>query len=110
MISKECFVKTMEQLEALDKKMDAVDAAFKELNHDFCGFYITDIFDITIDLLEEMFGDTETNWIGYFVWESNWLHDFKLGNITVHDKPIEINNWGDVYDFLISNMEDDDNG
>ena len=110
MISKECFVKTMERLEALDKKMDAVDSAFKELNHDFCGFYITDIFDITIDLLEEMFGDTETNWIGYFVWERNWLHNFKLGDITVYDKPIEINDWGDVYDFLISNIEDDDNG
>lgn len=106
MISKENFVETMEQLEALDEKMDAVDSAFKELNGDFCGFYITDVFDITIGLLEEMFDDKENGWLAYFVWERDWLHNFKLGDITVCDEPVEINGWEDVYDFLVSCMEE----
>ena len=106
MISKENFVETMEQLEALDEKMDAVDAALQELNGDFCGFYITDVFDITIGLLEEMFDDKENGWLAYFVWERDWLHNFKLGDITVCDEPVEINGWEDVYDFLVSCMEE----
>lgn len=106
MISKENFVETMEQLEALDEKMNAVDSAFKELNGDFCGFYITDVFDITVSLLEEMFNDKENGWLSYFVWERDWLHDFKLGDIAVYDEPVEINGWEDVYDFLVSCMEE----
>ena len=106
MISKENFVETMEQLEALDEKMDAVDAALKELNGDFCGFYITDVFDITIGLLEDMFDDKENGWLAYFVWERDWLHNFKLGDITVCDESVEINGWEDVYDFLVSCMEE----
>lgn len=107
MISKEVFIETIERLEDLDNRMDAVDSAMKNLSPDFCGFYITDILDITIRLLEEVFDDEKDHWLGYFVWERDWLHDFKLGNVTVDNKPIEINNWGDVYDFLISNMEND---
>lgn len=106
MISKENFVETMEQLEALDEKMDTVDSAFKELNGDFCGFYITDVFDITIGLLEEMFDDKENGWLAYFVWERDWLHNFKLGDIEIGGYSVVINNWGDVYDFLVANMED----
>lgn len=106
MISKENFVETMEQLEALDEKMDAVDSAFKELNGDFCGFYVTDVFDIAVSLLEEMFNDKENGWLSYFVWERDWLHNFKLGDITVCDEPVEINGWEDVYDFLVSCMEE----
>ena len=106
MISKENFVETMEQLEALDEKMDAVDSAFKELNGDFCGFYITDVFDITIGLLEEMFDDKENGWLAYFVWERDWLHNFKLGDIVIGGYSVKIENWGDVYDFLIGEMRD----
>lgn len=105
MISKEVFVKTMERLENLNERMDKVDSAMKELNRDFCGFYITDIFDITIGLLEEVFNDKESGWLSYFVYERDWLHNFKLGDITVYDKPIEINNWEDVYDFLVKEMD-----
>lgn len=106
MISKETFIKTMERLESLDKRMSKVDDAMREIDSDFCGFYITEPFDIVINLLEEMFNDTKTNWISYFVFERDWLHNFKLGDITINDKPVEINNWEDVYDFLVSCMEE----
>lgn len=106
MISKQEFVTAMEQLEALNKKMENVDSAMRELNPDFCSFYVIDAIDIPISILEEVFNDIEESWLGYFVWEQNWLHDLKLGDITVNGVQIQINNWEDVYDFLIENYDD----
>ena len=106
MISKETFIKTMERLESLDNKMSKVDDAMREIDSDFCGFYITEPFDIVINLLEEMFNDTKTNWISYFVFERDWLHKFELGDIEIGGYSVVIKNWGDVYDFLISEMRD----
>ena len=51
-----------------------------------------------------MFHDQE-EWIGYFVFEEDWLHGFKIGDVIVNDVPVIIDDWGDVYDFLIVNME-----
>lgn len=100
MISKETFVSTMERLQNLDKKMDAVDKAFKALDSDFCSFYITSIFDTTFDLLKEAMNDKD-DWIGYFVYERDWLMDFKLGDVEVNGEPVKIYSWGDVYDFIV---------
>lgn len=104
MIAKETFVKTMEQLRALDKKMDAVDSAMKELEPDFCGFYITSIFDITLNVLQEAMGDTE-EWISYCVYEKDWLRDFKIGDVTIMrdgiEENIDLSTWEKVYDFLV---------
>ena len=96
MISKETFVKTINDLKSLDARMDAVDRAFKNLNSDFCGFYVTEVFDIVLDLLAEAMDDEE-GWISYFV----WLKDFNIGDVEVHGVPVVINSWEDVYDFIV---------
>lgn len=106
MITKEMFVNTMSKLEELDTKMSAVDDAMRSLCGDFGSFYVADIFYITIDLLQEIFRDQENNNLRYFVWERDWLHNFKLGDIMVDDKPVKIDNWGNVYDFLVDCMEE----
>ena len=106
MISKETFIKTMERLENLNKRMEAADNAMHDLCEDFGSFYICDAFNITTNLLSEIFNDKENDWLGYFIWESDWLHNFELGDITINDEPVEINNWEDVYDFLVSCMEE----
>lgn len=102
-MNKESFVKTMKRLMDLDKKMDAVDSAMKELEPDFCGFYITSIFDITLNVLQEAMGDTE-EWISYCVYDENWLQDFKIGDVTImHDnieENVDLSTWDKVYDFL----------
>lgn len=100
MISKETFVATMEKLQEIDKKMDAVDEALKVFNKDFCGFYFPDVFDIVIELLEEDLNDEE-EWISFFVYEMDWLRGFKKGNVLICGNEIDINNWGDVYDLII---------
>ena len=96
MISKETFVKTINDLKSLDARMDAVDRAFKNLNPDFCGFYVTEVFDVVLDLLAEAMDDEE-GWISYFV----WLKDFNIGDVEVHGVPVVINSWEDVYDFIV---------
>lgn len=101
MISKETFVNTMNKLRDLDRKMDAVDKAFKALGSDFCSFYVTGIFDTTFDLLKEAMNDKD-NWIEYFVYERDWLRDFKLGDVEVNGEPVKIYSWGDVYDFIVT--------
>ena len=107
MISKETFVNTMERLETLDKNMDAIDAAFKKLSPDFCGFYITEPFDIVVDLLKESFKDKH-DLLGYFVYELDYLHKFHMGCVTQDNEPIDLSTWDKVYDHMVNIMEEGD--
>lgn len=99
MITKKTFVDTMNKLQELDEKLNAVDVALKNLSPDFGGLYIPDFFDITIDILQEVMNDKD-DWLMYFVYERDWLRDMKLGDVTVEDEPIQIETWEDVYDFI----------
>ena len=102
-MNKESFVKTMKRLMDLDEKMNAVDSAMKRLNPDFCGLYITDVFDIIIQLVEEAMCDKE-HWVSYCIYEKNWLRDFKIGDVfVIHGKEkecVDLSSWDKVYDFL----------
>lgn len=99
MIAKKTFVDTMNKLQKLDEKLNAVDIALKDLSPDFGGLYIPDFFDITIEILQEVMNDKD-DWLMYFVYERDWLKDMKLGDIEVEGKPIPIETWEDVYDFI----------
>ena len=104
MISKETFVNTMNKLQNLDKKLAAVDKALRALDPAFCSFYVTGIFDTAFDLLKEAMNDKD-DWIGYFVYERDWLRDFKLGDVEVDGEPVKIYTWADVYDFMANTGE-----
>ena len=99
MISKETFVNTMNSLMELEKKMDAVDSAFKALDRD-CGFYMTEPTSIIISLLTECMED-ENEWLAYFVWERDWLRNMYLGAVSVNGDPVKVEDWADVYDFIM---------
>lgn len=105
MISKELFIKTMERLEAFDHNMDAVDEALHALSPDFCGFYIPEVFDMTIEVLEEVFDDN-AGWLAYCVYELDYLEKYKPGMIlNQYSNPVDLSTWDKVYDFLIESME-----
>ena len=106
MISKEAFIKTIERLEDLSNRMDVADRAMRGLCEDFGSFYICDAFNITTDVLSEIFNDKENDWLGYFIWERDWLHKFELGDIVIGGYSVKIENWGDVYDFLVGEMRE----
>ena len=46
MITKRTFVDSMNKLQDLDEKLNAVDIALKDLSPDFGGFYIPDFFSL----------------------------------------------------------------
>lgn len=104
MISKKTFVNIIDRLEIFEDKVNAVDDALRNLSPDFGGIYLPQPTAIVVDLLSEMFKDEE-GWLSYFIYERDWLLDFKLGDIIINNEKIKIENWGDVYDFLIENME-----
>lgn len=105
MISKETFVEVMNKLETLDKKMNDVDVAMKALSPDFCGFYIPQAFYIVLDILTNIFND-KSDWLSRFVFELDWLHDRKSGDVLVNDKSVDLSTWDKAYDFLINNMNE----
>ena len=41
-------------------------------------------------LIEE---NKENDWLGYFIWERDWLHKFELGDIVIGGYSVVINNW-----------------
>ena len=105
MISRDTFIETMCALEILDDKMGNVDDAMKNLCPDFGGFYIPEVFSIIMDVLKEMFQD-EDDWLEYFVYELDFMNHYMQGDVLdKNGHPIEFHGWGDVYDFLIKNME-----
>lgn len=103
MITKELFVKTMERLETINTKMNAVDDALNELSPDFCGFYIPEVIDIVVDLFHGIFKD-EQDWLGYFVYEKDFLNTMKYGDVGIGQEIVDVGSWGNVYDFLIRKM------
>ena len=107
MISKETFINTMHRLEALDSKMDKADVALKELSSGFCGLYIPEIVDIVVELLRAVFKDEKHDALGCFIYELDFLRQFKMGSVTVDGKPIDLSTWDKVYDFLIERMEEE---
>lgn len=106
MISKDVFVNTMTRLELLDKRMEEVDIALKNLCPDFNGFYVPETIDIVLDLLKDVFND-KCDWIEYFVYELDWLTKYREGCITdKNGESIDLSSWEKIYDFLIENMEE----
>ena len=72
----------------------------RKLNRDFCGFFVPQVFDITIALLEEAMHDEE-QWISYFAFECDWLNNYHHGDIEVDGESIDIEGWADVYDLIM---------
>ena len=102
MLSKEKFIKVITDLKDLCDRIDLVDLALKQISSDFCGLYIPQVLDITVGVLEEVFEDTETQWLGYFIYEKDWLTSYHDGDIIDENgKKIIIKSWADVYDFLM---------
>lgn len=106
MISKEMFVSIMQRLETLEHQMDDVHDALHALSPDFGGFYVPEAIEIAMDMLREMFDD-EDNLLNYFVYELNYLHDYKFGYVLdENDNPVDVSTWDKVYDFLTYNEEE----
>lgn len=108
MISKEIFVRTMEQIMEIDEKMNGVDKAIRALDPDFGGFYPLKLFEPLLNLLVEIFQDKEREWLEYFIFDLDFLRNAREYSITYADgTPVDVSSWDKVYDFLVREIEED---
>ena len=109
MISKEIFVRTMEQIMEIDEKMNGVDKALRALDPDFGGFHPFKLFEPLLNLLVEIFQDKEREWLEYFIFDLDFLRNAHEYSITYADgTPIDVSSWDKVYDFLVREIEEED--
>lgn len=104
MISKEVFLSTIEKLKVYTDKVNKVDIALQTFG-DCNGLFTPEVDDIVFRLLEEIFNDKSDYWITYFYYECNYMEECHPVTIEIDNKPIVISSWDEVYDFLISEME-----
>lgn len=112
MITCKQFVDIMCKLEELYIKQNAVDEAIANLcgGQGYGGFYIGDYQDMILNLLAHELNDEKDCWLEYFVYEQDWLHKLKPNDIIYEDGSCaHIDNWSDVYHFIVSETEVDHN-
>ena len=106
MISRKAFVKVMEAITKHDDFETAINDVFKKFDDDStimsCGLEGAIMY-----VIQEQFDDLKDDWLGYLCYERNYLRDYELGDIQFADgSSPELNNWSDVYDFLIRCVND----
>lgn len=106
MISRKAFVKVMEAIVKNDDMETAINNVFRDYNNDSV-IMNSSLEDAIINVIEEQFDDLDSDWLGYLCYERNYLRDYKLGDIEFADgSSPELNDWNDVYDFLVQCMND----
>ena len=106
MINKEEFVDILNKLK---ESQDRTDKICDGLEHLLDGRPIMTVdyplIKIITDLLEGIFEDTE-EWIQYWLWELDYGKAFKMGDVTMDGKDIDISGPDKLYEFLIDNMKE----
>lgn len=102
MLTYEKFEEYMNDLKELIRKEDKLDDALKEMSPDFGGFY-TDAPSLIVELLEKIMND-ENDWIGYYIWDTNWGKDMNVIWDT-NDNEIPFETIKDLYNVLTGSEE-----
>jgi hypothetical protein len=93
----------MNKLKDYLEKEDKLDTALKELSPDFGGFHLDEIITGYTDLLAKLVGDKGSEWISYYIWETNWGTAFNEPSVfDKNNNPIPFKTIEDVYNIIIS--------
>lgn len=104
MISKETFISAMLRLAELDEKMDNADNAMKAFG-EFSSFYLIEPFEIAFEIMEDAFHD-EDGWLTAIAFNTCFLRDKHV--LKRDGVEVNVNSWEEVYNFLVSRMEEND--
>lgn len=102
MLEFEDFEKYMLAIKEQIKKEHKLDEALREMSPDFGGFS-TETISIIVELLRRLMLDEE-DWIGYYIWESDWGKTFPC----VWDeegKEIPLETLQDLYNIIVEKGE-----
>ena len=106
MISKKAFVKAMKEITKHDDFEAAINKVLRDYNDD-SSIMSNGLEGVLMYVIQEQFNDLEDDWLGYLCYERNYLRDYELGDIQFADgSSPELNDWEDVYDFLVRRMNE----
>lgn len=106
MISKKAFVKAMKEITKHDDFETAINKVFRDYDDD-SSIMSSGLEGALMYVIQEQFNDLDDDWLGYICYERNYLRDYKLGDIQFADgSSPELNDWEDVYDFLVRCMNE----
>ncbi|MDD4624709.1 MAG: hypothetical protein PHX40_05010 [Bacilli bacterium] len=104
MISKENFIKYMNELHELCKVEDELNNVLRKIGADNI-LWFGKHQGLIVDILQDAFNDKENDWIGYAIYELDWFKKYKDGTITFDGKIVPLRDAGDLYDLLVDNIE-----
>lgn len=103
-MTKEKFVKYLEELEKLQAIEMSITNAFRELDDNFNMISFSRYENLLVRLLEECVGDvndTYGSWTSWWIYETNFGKDKKMAKShTVHGKRFPLKNAGDLYGLI----------
>ena len=103
-MDKELFIKTIHQIEELNKESEQFNNMIRTIDPEFGGGYIhTKSITILVDLLKILVNDKYDN-IDYYMWDLNFGKDYQDGMITDAENPDKIyrlSNPSELYDFIM---------
>lgn len=93
-------------LDSLKKESDMISELYKEYNIDLidCNWLLNETS--VINLLEFIFDDEDTDWIGWWCWEKDFGRDKEIDVYYDFNDPIILDTPDQLYDFLIKNIEE----
>lgn len=104
MISRENFIKYMNELQELCKAEDELNNVLRKIGADNV-LWFDKYQGLIVDILHDAFDDKENGWISYAIYELDWFKKYKDGKITFDDKNVPLRDAGDLYDLLAENIE-----
>lgn len=98
MLEYEDFEKYMLEIKNQQEKEHALDNALHNMSPDFGGFS-SETLDLIVELLKRLMLDEE-DWIGYYIWESEWgtKHPYVWDE---DDKEIPLQTLKDLYNIIV---------
>lgn len=98
MLEYEDFEKYMLEIKSQQEKEHALDNALYNISPDFGGFS-SGTLDLIVELLKRLMLDEE-DWIGYYIWESEWGTKFPYV-WDENNKEIPLQTLKDLYNIII---------
>lgn len=105
MISKDLFIKTINELKDLSCIYDDINDIGRKLSS--FGIYCYEYEDLIFKILQEVFKDKKNDWLGYYIYDLNFGKNWVEGKVTDKDgTDIPLETAENLYDILIKNFKE----
>ena len=102
MISKEFFVKVINELRDLSYIYDEINDIGRKLSS--FGIYCHEYEDLIFKILQEVFKDKKNDWLGYYIYDLNFGKNWEEGKVTDREgNDIPLKTAENLYDILMEN-------